>query len=111
MGLRPRNRATGVRRKSKRAIRGETYRHGAIELLESRLPLDGSGCSHDPKDDNDGVAAALALPASDNFHISEAGSTFATAYDIGTLSGQQSLGGTVGGADPSDVVRFSLAAQ
>lgn len=56
--------------------------------------------------------ARAGSPLSANtLQVGDPGATFATALDLGTLSGTKTLTGSVGGRDTADVVRFTLAAS
>jgi subtilisin family serine protease len=81
---------------------------GFFERLESRLLLAADlGCRHD---EPIAAVAPAGIPlAAEALVARDAGNTAATAFDLGPLGAPQTLGGTVGGRDLRDVLRFSLA--
>jgi subtilisin family serine protease len=81
-----------------------------FEQLDPRLMLAADTC----QDDDDlpaETATELAALFADTFQTADAGSTTSTAYDLGQLGATRSLGGSVGGTDRSDVMRFSLTSE
>lgn len=107
------------RRRRRSTFNQSSHRwHHDLEALERRdlLAADGTCWVEPPADeiadeavlDTDVASAAATASA---VHASEAGSTMSTAYDVGILSSSQSLGGSVGGFDPSDVIKFTLTTQ
>ena len=53
----------------------------------------------------------LAALFAGTMYATDAGSTISSAYDLGQLGDTRSLAGSVGGFDPSDVMRFTLDTQ
>jgi hypothetical protein len=83
-----------------------------FEPLEARNLLSAVAmCQDDTDDTTDEVASETAALAADLFSALDAGSTTATAYDLGALGATRSLAGSVGGTDPRDVLRFTLGGQ
>ncbi len=111
-----------ARRRCRSTFDGPSRRwHHQLEALERRdlLAADGTCWVEPPADevtdeavlDTDVASAANASASISAVRAAEAGSTTSTAYDLGVLSGSRSLAGSVGGLDPSDVVKFTLTAQ
>jgi subtilisin family serine protease len=77
-----------------------------FELLDPRLMLAGDSCpEEEPARES---LAELAALIGDSMVAADAGSTIGTAYDLGTLGSKQTLGGFVGGSDPSDLMKFTI---
>ncbi len=77
-----------------------------FELLDPRLMLAGDSCpEEEPVRES---LAELAAVIGDSMVAADAGSTFGTAYDLGTLGSRRLLGGLVGGSDPSDLIKFTV---
>jgi subtilisin family serine protease len=55
------------------------------------------------------TASELAALFADTMYAADAGSTTSTSYDLGQLGATKSVGGSVGGADRSDLMKFSVA--
>lgn len=86
-----------------------------FERLDPRLLLTGNCTFKDDGDQVEEVADDLAAAkfadstfTAETIRALDAGDTFATAYNLGQLGAARSLGGTVGGSDTLDVVKFSL---
>ena len=91
-----------------------------LEQLESRILLAADGCcprTIEPMIDSPELAPAavasndLSIASATIASTGDAGSTRATARNIGTLSGSQTLRGRVGGSDVRDVLRFSVSTR
>jgi len=79
-----------------------------FELLDPRLMLAGDSCpEEEPVRES---LAELTVLLGDSMVAADAGSTTSTAYDLGTLGSKRTLGGQVGGADPSDLMKFTVDA-
>jgi len=77
-----------------------------FELLDPRLMLAGDSCpEEEPVRES---LAELAALIGDSMVAADAGSTIGTAYDLGSLGSKQTLGGFVGGSDPSDLMKFTI---
>ena len=81
----------------------------SFEPLAPRLMLAADTCLDDEPSSES--AAELESLFADSMYAAEAGSTMATAYDLGILGASRSLAGSVGGFDPSDVVKFSVTSE
>jgi subtilisin family serine protease len=97
------------RARSWRTTGATRHRHTLCERLEPRFLLTGDTNYFDHSS-NLAIqsAAEHELLATSAIRASDAGSTFATAFDLGQLKGRLVLSGSVGGSDPSDLVRFTL---
>jgi subtilisin family serine protease len=80
-----------------------------FEQLEPKLLLAADLCHDDVEEQSAELATAETSVAATAFVARDAGSTIGTAQDLGTLGATKTFAGSVGGSDPNDVMRFSLA--
>lgn len=85
------------------------FRSLSSQRLESRRLLAGDSCGFMPPDSVETTSGFEAsLSAASNVSASDAGSTRATAAQIGNVDGTRQLAGTLGWFDASDTIAFSV---